>query len=265
MSTEASLEPLLEVMDKLLSPDGCPWDRQQTHQTLKKYLIEETYEVIDAIDEEDMHKLCEELGDLLLQIVFHAGLAKRAGKFGIEQVISGITKKMVHRHPHVFGEAKVEEAAQVVELWEAIKQKEGNQEGQPKSLLAGVPNYLPALQKAQKVQSKAALVGFDWPDASEAALKVDEEWREVKSAWETEDLDKLQEELGDFIFAAVNTCRLLEFDAEETLRAAVDKFMSRFSFMEVRSGESGVPLAEMSLSQLDDLWDEAKSKEGKKK
>ena len=166
MSTEASLEPLLEVMDKLLSPDGCPWDRQQTHQTLKKYLIEETYEVIDAIDEEDMHKLCEELGDLLLQIVFHAG---------IEQVISGITKKMVHRHPHVFGEAKVEEAAQVVELWEAIKQKEGNQEGQPKSLLAGVPNYLPALQKAQKVQSKAALVGFDWPDASEAALKVDEE------------------------------------------------------------------------------------------
>jgi tetrapyrrole methylase family protein/MazG family protein len=254
------LDSLLGVMDNLLSPNGCPWDRQQTHQTLKKYLIEETYEVIDAIDEEDMHKLCEELGDLLLQIVFHAALAERAGKFGIEQVISGITKKMIHRHPHVFGGTKVEEAAQVVELWEAIKQKEG----EPKSLLAGVPSCLPALQKAQKVQTKAALVGFDWPEAAEAALKVEEEWREVQSAWKNGDRAELQRELGDFFFATVNTCRLLKLDAEETLRAAVDKFMRRFSFMEVRAKELSVPLAEMSLGQLNDLWDEAKSNESKK-
>lgn len=253
------LDPLLEVMDSLLSPRGCPWDRQQTHQSLKKYLIEETYEVIDAIDEGDMYKLCEELGDLLLQIVFHAALAERAGKFTMSQVISGITNKMIHRHPHVFGDATVENAAEVVENWEVIKQKEG----EPKSLLAGVPRYLPALQRAQKVQSKAALVGFDWPDAAGAALKVEEEWEEVKSAWEKGKEDEIQQELGDLFFAVVNVCRLLKFDAEETLRAAVDKFINRFAYMEVRAQEMGLQLADMSLNQLDNLWEEAKFREKK--
>ena len=204
-----------------------------------------------------MKGICEELGDLLLQIVFHAALAERSGKFTMSQVVSGITKKMIHRHPHVFGEVKVENAAQVIENWEAIKQKEG----EPKSLLAGVPRYLPALQRAQKVQSKAALVGFDWPEAAGAALKVEEEWMEVKSAWEKGDLDEVQQELGDFFFAAVNTCRLLQFDAEETLRAAVDKFMKRFSLMEVRAQELGLQLTEMSLNQLDSLWEEVKCRE----
>jgi len=254
------LDPLLSVMDKLLSPEGCPWDRRQNHQSLKKYLIEESYEVIDAIDQGDMYKLCEELGDLLLQVVFHAALAERNGEFTISQVVSSITKKMIHRHPHVFGEAKVENAAQVIENWEAIKQKEG----EPKSMLAGVPRYLPALQKAQKVQSKAALVGFDWPEASGAALKVEEEWRELQSACGTGDRDEIQEELGDFFFASVNLCRLLQFDAEETLRAAADKFIRRFSFMEAKARELGLRLADMSLSQLDSLWDEAKNSEMEK-
>jgi tetrapyrrole methylase family protein/MazG family protein len=254
------LDPLLGVMDKLLSPEGCPWDRRQNHQSLKKYLIEESYEVIDAIDQGDMYKLCEELGDLLLQVVFHAALAERNGEFTISQVVSSITKKMIHRHPHVFGEAKVKNAAQVIENWEAIKQKEGA----PKSMLAGVPKYLPALQKAQKVQSKAALVGFDWPEASGAALKVEEEWRELQSACGTGNRDEIQEELGDFFFASVNLCRLLQFDAEETLRAAADKFIRRFSFMEAKARELGSRLADMSLSQLDGLWDEAKKSEMEK-
>ena len=255
-----SVDPLVKVMDTLLSPEGCPWDRQQTHQTLKKYLIEETYEVLDAIDEGDMYKLCEELGDLLLQIVFHTALAERAGKFTMTEVVSGITKKMINRHPHVFGEVTVENAAEVLENWEAIKQKEGK-DGEPKSLLAGVPRYLPALQRAQKVQSKAAIIGFDWPEAAGAALKVEEEWEEVKSAWEKGDQEELQRELGDFFFAAVNTCRLLKFDAEETLRAAADKFTKRFCFMERKAQQLGLKLAEMSLSQLDNLWEEAKSLE----
>jgi len=253
------LDPLVEVMDDLLSPEGCPWDRKQTHQTLKKYLIEETYEVLDAIDEGNMHKLCEELGDLLLQIVFHAALAERSGKFTISDVISGITEKMIRRHPHVFGDTKVKSAAEVLKNWESIKQEEG----EPKSMLAGVPRYLPALQRAQKVQGKAALVGFDWPDPEGAAQKVEEEWREVKEAWERGDRQALQGELGDFLFAAVNTCRLLGIDAEETLRQAVDKFSQRFCAMERKAAERGLRLQDLSLAELDGIWDEVKAGEEK--
>ena len=255
--TGICLDPLVDVMDRLLSPDGCPWDRQQTHQTLKKYLIEETYEVLDAIDEGNMHKLCEELGDLLLQIVFNAALAERSGNFNITQVISGITEKMIHRHPHVFGETTVDSAAEVMKNWEEIKQDEG----EPKSMLAGVPRYLPALQRSQKVQAKAALVGFDWPEAEGAALKVEEEWQEVKDAWDNDERDELQKELGDFLFAAVNTCRLLRFDAEETLRTAVDKFTKRFCSMEKKAREQGLKLGGLSLSQMDVLWEKVKSEE----
>ncbi|HHW29134.1 MAG TPA: nucleoside triphosphate pyrophosphohydrolase [Syntrophomonadaceae bacterium] len=253
------LDPLVEVMDSLLSPEGCPWDRKQTHQTLKKYLIEESYEVLDAIDEGNMHKLCEELGDLLLQIIFHAALAERSGKFTISDVISGITEKMIRRHPHVFGDTRVNSAAEVLKNWESIKQEEG----EPKSMLAGVPRYLPALQRAQKVQGKAALVGFDWPEAEGAALKVEEEWKEVKEAWERGDRQALQSELGDFLFAAVNTCRLLGIDAEETLRQAVDKFSQRFCAMERKAAERGLRLQDLSLAELDGIWDEVKASEEK--
>ena len=254
-----TLDPLVEVMDSLLGPEGCPWDRKQTHQTLKKYLIEETYEVLDAIDEGNMHKLCEELGDLLLQIIFHAALAERSGKFTISDVIAEITEKMIRRHPHVFGDTRVKSAAEVLKNWESIKQEEG----EPKSMLAGVPRYLPALQRAQKVQGKAALVGFDWPEAEGAALKVEEEWKEVKEAWDRGDKQALQGELGDFLFAAVNTCRLLGIDAEETLRQAVDKFSQRFCAMERKAAERGLRLKDLSLIELDGIWDEVKASEEK--
>lgn len=258
-SAQYPLDPLVEVMDNLLSPEGCPWDRKQTHQSLKKYLIEETYEVLDAIDEGNMHKLCEELGDLLLQIIFHTALAERSGKFTISDVISGITEKMIRRHPHVFGDTRVKNAAEVLKNWETIKQEEG----EPKSMLAGVPRYLPALQRAQKVQGKAALVGFDWPEAEGAAQKVEEEWKEVKEAWDRGDKQALQGELGDFLFAAVNTCRLLGIDAEETLRHAVDKFSQRFCAMERKAAERGVRLQDLSLAELDRIWDEVKASEEK--
>lgn len=255
------LDPLMEVMKRLLGPEGCPWDREQTHASLKKYLIEETYEVIDAIDEQNMHKLCEELGDLLLQVVFHASLAEARGDFTINQVIEGITEKLIRRHPHVFGDTRVENAGEVIRNWEAIKQGEGGGEAARRSLLAGVPRCLPSLQRAQKVQGKAALVGFDWPDAEGAAGKLKEEWEEVRAAWAAGDGKALALELGDLLFAAVNVARLLKVDAEEALRSAVDRFSRRFRFMEEEAARRGTDLRSLTLEELDGLWDMAKQQE----
>jgi len=262
-----SLDPLVEVMERLLGPGGCPWDRQQTHASLKKYLIEEAYEVTDAIDEGNMYKLCEELGDLLLQVVFHAALAQERGDFTLREVVEGIVEKLKRRHPHVFGEKKVKDATDVLKNWERIKQEEvanGKKSVGERSLLAGVPRYLPALQRAQKVQGKAALVGFDWPDALSAAAKFEEEWREVKTAWEEGNEDAVRQEAGDLLFAVVNVCRLLRVNAEEALRAAVDKFIKRFRYMEARASERGLNLQALSLPDLDALWEEAKLAELKK-
>ena len=260
------LDPLVIVMEKLLGPEGCPWDREQTHLSLRQYLIEESYEVVDAIDEDDMNKLNEELGDLLLQVVFHAALANHRGDFDINRVIAGITAKLERRHPHVFGEAQVDSAAQVVRNWEAIKRTEGAEaeistERKQRSLLAGVPRYLPSLQRAQKVQGKAALVGFDWPDARSAATKLAEEWQELQSAWSEGDGNAVRQELGDLLFAVVNVARLLKVDAEEALRAAVDKFTRRFQGIEARALDRGLNLSELSLAELDALWDEVKLQE----
>ena len=231
------LDSLVSVMDRLLDPDGCPWDREQTHLSLRQYLIEESYEVIDAIEEGDMDKLCEELGDLLLQVVFHAALADNRGDFDINQVIAGITAKLKRRHPHVFGEVQVDSAAQVVRNWEAIKQTEGagvakDAEVRPRSLLAGVPRHLPSLQRAQKVQGKAALVGFDWPDAGGAFAKLEEEWQELQAAIAAGD-DAVHQEMGDLLFTIVNVARLLKVDAEDALRMAVEKFMRRWRGIDI--------------------------------
>ena len=261
-----SLDSLVTVMERLLGPDGCPWDREQTHLSLRQYLIEESYEVIDAIDEGDMNKLCEELGDLLLQVVFHAALADMRGDFDLNQVIAGITTKLKRRHPHVFGEVQVDSAAQVVRNWEAIKQTEGvgaekNAGDKPRSLLAGVPRHLPSLQRAQKVQGKAALVGFDWPDARSASVKLTEEWQELQVAWSAGDEDAVRQELGDLLFAVANVARLLNVDAEDALRAAVDKFMRRFRGIETRAIDRGLNINELSLTELDAIWDEVKLQE----
>jgi tetrapyrrole methylase family protein/MazG family protein len=260
------LDPLLTVMEKLLGSGGCPWDREQTHQTLRQYLIEESYEVIDAIDEQNMNKLCEELGDLLLQVVFHAALADGRGDFDINRVVAGITTKLIRRHPHVFGAIQVDSAAQVVRNWEAIKQTEGtglakDGAGKPRSLLAGVPRYLPSLQRAQKVQGKAALAGFDWPDAGSASVKLAEEWDELQAARSAGDGDAVRQELGDLLFSVVNVARLLKVDAEEALRAAVDKFMGRFRGIEARVIDRGLKMSELSLEDLDAIWDEVKLQE----
>jgi tetrapyrrole methylase family protein/MazG family protein len=241
----------------------------QTHQSLRQYLIEESYEVIDAIDEQNMNKLCEELGDLLLQVVFHAAIAGSRGVFDINEVVAGITTKLKRRHPHVFGSTQVDSAAQVVRNWEAIKQTEGTGseiggEGKPRSLLAGVPRYLPSLQRAQKVQGKAALAGFDWPDANSASVKLAEEWDELQAALSAGDGDAVRQELGDLLFTVVNVARLLQVDAEEALRAAVDKFMRRFQGIEARVFDRGLNMTELSLADLDDIWDEVKLHETNK-
>lgn len=261
------LDPLVAVMERLLSPGGCPWDREQTHQSLRKYLIEESYEVIDAIDEGNMNKLCEELGDLLLQVVFHAAIARSHGDFDINRVVAEVTAKLERRHPHVFGEIRVNSAADVVRNWEAIKQTEGTagpearDTGRPRSLLAGVPRFLPSLQRAQKVQGKAALVGFDWPDARSAAAKLAEEWQELQEAWSAGDEDAVRREAGDLLFTAANVARLLHIDAEEALRDAVEKFMRRFRGIEARAADRGQDLRELSLSELNAIWDEVKFEE----
>ncbi len=247
------LAPLVRVMKRLLGPGGCPWDRQQTHASLKKYLLEETYEVLEAIDEGDMNKLCEELGDLLLQVVFHAVLAEERGDFRLEDVVARIAAKLRRRHPHVFGNRRVKDASEVLANWEEIKNTE-----RKRSLLGDVPRQLPALLHAQKVQAKAALVGFDWPDAEGAAAKVWEEWEEVRGAWERGDREELEKEVGDLLFAVVNVSRLLGIEAEDALRAAVERFRRRFQRMEAAAAARGVELRSLSLGELDILWEEAK-------
>lgn len=266
LASRDALGSLVAVMERLLGPEGCPWDRQQNHRTLKKYLIEEAYEVLDAVDEGNMYKLCEELGDLLLQIIFHTVLAQARGEFTLNQVITGITEKLKRRHPHVFGRRKVKDVKEVLANWEAAKHAEEGKEKtgiRRESLLDGIPRCLPALQHAQKVQARAALVGFDWPEAAGAAAKMEEEWRELRSAWARGDEEALRSEIGDLFFAAVNVARLLEVNAEEALRAAVDKFIRRFRAMEFCAAARGLKLQELSLAELNTLWEEAKAQEQK--
>jgi len=253
-----SLDSLVEVMEVLRGKDGCPWDKAQTHVTIKKYLIEETYEVLDAIDEKNMHKLCEELGDLLLQIVFHAQLAQEKGYFNINDVINSVTEKMIRRHPHVFKGEHADTPEQVLVKWEEIKARESDE---PKPLL-DVPRNFPALYRAQKIQTKAARVGFDWPDINGAWDKVQEEITELEEAILAGEGEK--EELGDALFALVNLARFLHTDAEESLQETIKKFIQRFSHVEQQAESQQVDLRDMSLEFMDRLWNEAKKGEKNK-
>lgn len=248
---------LLHVMDTLRGEEGCPWDREQDHKSLKRYLIEECYEVLEAIDEEDEDKLIEELGDVLLQVVFHAQIGKEEGYFNINDVIKGICNKLIERHPHVFGEVNISNSEEVLANWDDIKKKEKGFETYTEEL-KHIPKNLPALIRAEKVQKKAGKVGFDWNDAKPALEKVIEEANEVEQVYKSQNKEKIIEEVGDLIFSCVNVARLLDIDPEDALNYTIDKFISRFHYIEVKSKEMGKKLTEMSLQEMDRLWEMSK-------
>lgn len=254
----SNFDRLIEVMARLRGEGGCPWDREQTHETLKPYLIEETYEVIEAIDRKDDRALKEELGDVLLQVVFHAQVAREEGRFDAEEVSDAIVSKLIRRHPHVFGDVKVSGATEVLANWERIKKAERGSG----SALDGVPPHLPALLRARRVQEKAARVGFDWAHAAEVEAKLHEEVGEFLNACESGDRAAMEEELGDLLFSVVNLARFLRFCPEEALRKTIDKFAARFTYIEKALARRGQSPQTATLAEMDALWEEAK-KEGK--
>jgi tetrapyrrole methylase family protein/MazG family protein len=259
-----SYQDLLDIMTRLRAPGGCPWDREQDHKTLKRYLIEEAYEVLEAIDQERPDKLCDELGDLLLQVIFHSQIAKENGQFDFGDVVHGVSAKMVNRHRHVFGEEEAETPDDVMVIWEKVKKDEKGHETQTQ-VLKDVPANLPALMRSFKVQQKAAQVGFDWDDVKDAILKVKEEVNELEEAYNQKDAAHIEEEMGDLLFAAVNVSRFLKVQPELALTATVNKFIRRFEFVETKALEQGKQLKDMSLKEMDVFWDEAKLLEKEEK
>ncbi len=246
-------------MKLLRAPDGCPWDAEQTHESIKKNLIEETYEVIEAINKKDNDLLCEELGDLLMQVVFHAQMEAEEGTFDFDTVADGVCKKLIERHPHVFGDVSISGVDDVLTNWDAIKRKTKKQKTTTESMLS-VPRELPALMRATKLQKKAADVGFDWSEVSGALEKLEEEIAELRQAISNSDKENMAEELGDVLFSAVNVSRFIKVDAEESLTAASDKFLSRFTKVEDLAAERDIDMKSVGIDELDKLWDEAKSK-----
>lgn len=251
---------LIEIMARLRSSGGCPWDREQTHQSLKPYLIEETYEVIDALESGTDADIAEELGDLMLQVVFHAQIAKEEGRFTIEDVVMAISEKLIRRHPHVFGDVKASTSEQVLVNWQKIKIQEKSKQSQKTSILSGVPRHLPALHRAQQLQEKAARAGFDWENISDVANKVQEEVQEFLSAYQNENREHCVEEFGDLLFALVNLARFLNINPEEALTQCNNKFQKRFSYIESELQKQGKTPPESTLSEMDALWEQAKTK-----
>jgi tetrapyrrole methylase family protein/MazG family protein/ATP diphosphatase len=248
-------------MRRLLGPGGCPWDREQSLETLRKYVLEEACEVIDAIDAKDMAHLREELGDLILQVVFQSELAREQTSFGIDDVIAGVVDKLVRRHPHIFADATAKDAAEVLQNWERIK----TGEKQGRRVLEGVPRSLPALTRAQRIGEKVSRVGFDWSDQRGSRAKVDEEIGELDRAVASGDKGAIEAELGDVLFAIVNLARHLDVDAEGALRGTIDKFTRRFVHVEdrVREEHGGWVGAPLPLATLDGYWEQAKAEERK--
>lgn len=247
-----SFAALKEIIARLRSPGGCPWDRKQTHASLKPYLIEEAYEVLQALEKGTPQKLCQELGDLLLQIMLHAQIAAEAGQFNIDDVVQGISSKLIHRHPHVFGGDKVKDAEEIKLNWETLKQEEREEN---ESLLSGVPEQMPALAYSQSIQRRVAGVGFDWEKVEEIIDKLAEEVAEIKQA---ADQQERVEEFGDLLFTLANTARRLDVDLEMALRSANQRFRRRFTYMEERCRDRGISLGSLSLEEQNALWEEAK-------
>jgi len=246
---------LVEVMKRLRGKNGCPWDKKQTHESLKPCLLEEAYEVLDAIDRRNDEDLKEELGDLLLQVIFHSEIAMEEGRFSIDDVAHGIVQKIIRRHPHVFSDVNVKDSDDVLKNWEKIKKGEGK-----KSVLEGVPNQLPALLKAKMVQEKSKRVGFDWKNIDGAIGKLYEEVEELKKVIITGEKDGVEDEFGDLLFSLVNVSRFLNIDAEESLRKTINKFMKRFKYIEEKvEKRKDKELKDYTLDELDVLWEEAKN------
>jgi tetrapyrrole methylase family protein/MazG family protein len=245
---------LIDIMATLRGPDGCPWDKAQNHKSLKPYLLEEAYEVLEAIDSDDPADLAEELGDLLLQIVFHARMASESGAFDIDDVCRKISDKLVERHPHIFADKADLTPSQVLDRWEAIKQKTNGK----RSMLQGVPKTLPALLKAYRIQEKVRRVGFDWAKPEEVMAKIKEEVAEFEQAFADKDKELLQSELGDLLFSLVNLSRHLGLRAEDALDDTNKKFIARFQYIEKKLAEIGKTPADSTLAEMDELWEEAK-------
>lgn len=251
---------LVQIMARLRGENGCPWDREQTHASIKPYLLEETYEVLESIDENDPAKLEEELGDLALQVVFHAQMADEAGLFTIADVLRGINEKLRRRHPHIFGDVKADTAQEVLFNWEQIKKLEREKAQGRASVLDGVPRELPALLRAHRLQEKASRVGFDWNEARQVFQKVEEELAELRAAMENEQPDRMEAELGDLLFSLVNLGRFIAVNPEDALRKTIARFIARFQYIEEELARRGAAPGQVTLEEMDALWAEAKAK-----
>jgi tetrapyrrole methylase family protein/MazG family protein len=265
-----SINRLLKIMARMRAPGGCPWDREQTMGTLKQYLLEECYEVIDAIDSGNPDKHADELGDLLLQVVFQAQIAKEKGQFNFNDVVKRICAKLVRRHPHVFGKLKAASPEEVLRNWEKIKNREkasarknGSSSGVKPSVLNDLPRHLPALHKAHQFQQRLARVGFDWTDVHDVILKIEEELSEVKKAIANGNERHIRAEAGDLLFAVVNLCRFRKMHAEEVLQDAIKKFTRRFHAVERKVHADGKEITQCSLAELDKYWEAVKKQERK--
>ncbi|EDY16358.1 MazG family protein [Chthoniobacter flavus Ellin428] len=255
-NSQPPIQQLCAIMAALRAPDGCPWDHEQTHESLRAGLIEEAYEVVEAINQKDDANLCEELGDLLLQPIFHAQIATEEGRFTFDDVARSIVEKLLRRHPHVFGEDRCADSSEVLKKWDDIKRVEKGDKAT--SALDGVSGGLPALMRAEKVQKKAARVGFDWSEAAPVVAKIREELAEVEAEVAQGATAKIEEEIGDLLFSVVNLARKLKVDGETALQSATDKFSMRFRKVEALARERGIAMDKLSLAELDTLWDEVK-------
>jgi tetrapyrrole methylase family protein/MazG family protein len=252
------LQELLKIMEALRGERGCPWDKQQTRESLKPYIIEEAYELYEAIEGNDPNMIKEELGDLLFQIVFQSQISKEKGEFEMSDVIAKIGEKMVTRHPHVFGDAECRDPGEVIKQWEVLKKREGKMR---ESILEGVPKAMSALLRARRLQKRAAQAGFDWEKIDDVLMKVDEEINEFREALKTKNQPEMEDELGDILFMLVNLSRFVGVNPEDALRKTISKFIHRFRYIEMQAAEQGKKLSEMTLAEMDKLWDEAKEKE----